>query len=102
MDSPHHDEALSGALQAWRLRPQRNSQFRPAVWARIRRHSRDSWANYVRTHRVAWTVAAALVVGVAGWTGQIAARARLAAERDAMVVAYLVELDPRVQANLRH
>lgn len=42
---------------------------------------------------------ALLVLG--GWTGRAAAQAKLAADRDAMVVTYLVGLDPRVQAKLR-
>jgi hypothetical protein len=81
--------------------PASDPGFRPAVWRRIAQRSRDTWAGYVRAHRLAWSVVAVAVVGVAGWTGHAAAQARLASERDAMVTAYLVELDPRVQAGLR-
>lgn len=101
MDSPHPNDPLSENLQHWRVTPARDPGFRPAVWRRIAQRSRDTWAGYVRAHRLAWSVAAVAVVGVAGWTGHAAAQARLAAERDAMVTAYLVELDPRVQAGLR-
>jgi hypothetical protein len=54
----------------------------------------------LRAHRLALTVATVAVLGVAGWTGRAAAHAKMAADRDAMVVIYLVELDPRVQAKL--
>jgi hypothetical protein len=46
-------------------------------------------------------VVALVGVSGAGWAGHSAGQARLAAERDAMVTTYLVELDPRVQAVLR-
>jgi hypothetical protein len=101
MESPPNREPLSDALQQWRVRPAANPHFRPAVWQRIAQRSRESWTNYVRAHRLAWTVATVVVLGVAGWTGHATARAKVAAERDAMVVTYLVGLDPRVQAKLR-
>lgn len=101
MDSPHPNDPLSESLRHWRVTPPRDPGFRPAVWRRMAQRSRDTWAGYVRAHRLAWSVAAIAMVGVAGWTGHAAAQARLAAERDAMVTAYLVELDPRVQAGLR-
>jgi hypothetical protein len=101
MDSPGPHDPLSATLQHWRVAPARAPGFRPAVWRRIAQRSRDTWTGYVQAHRLAWSVAAVAVVGVAGWTGHAAAQARLAAERDAMVTAYLVELDPRVQAGLR-
>lgn len=101
MDSPRPNDPLSETLQRWRVEPARDPGFRPAVWWRITQRSRDTWTGYVRAHRLAWSVAAIAVVGGAGWTGHAAAQSRLAAERDAMVTAYLVELDPRVQAGLR-
>jgi hypothetical protein len=101
MDSPKIEGSLSALMQQWRLRPARNPQFRPAVWQRIRQRSRESWASYVRAHRLSWGVATLVVLGVAGWTGHAAAEAKLATDREAMVVAYLTELDPRVQAKLR-
>ena len=83
------------------VRPPANPGFRPAVWEKVRRGSRESWLGYVRAHRLALTVATVAVLGAAGWTGNAAARSKIAADRDAMVVAYLVELDPRVQAKLQ-
>lgn len=101
MDSPRHDDPLSETLQHWRVHAARDPEFRPAVWRRIAQRSRDTWAGYVRAHGLAWSVAALAMIGVAGWSGHAAARARVSADRDAMVMAYLVELDPRVQAGLR-
>ena len=101
MDSTPPKDPLSDALQQWQVRPPLNPQFRPAVWQRIAQHSRDSWAGYVRAHRLTWTVATLVVMGGAGWTGHAVARAKSAADRDAMVVSYLVGLDPRVQAKLQ-
>ena len=101
MDSPQPNDPLSSALREWRVHPSSDPQFRPAVWSRISQRSRETWATYVRAHRLAWTVATIAVLIGAGWTGHAAGRAKMAADRDAMVVAYLVELDPRVQAKLR-
>lgn len=101
MDSPNDRDSLSDALQAWRVRPRSNPDFRPAVWQRITRYSRVSWATHLRAHRLAWTLATVVGLGVASWTGRAAAHAKVAADREAMVVSYLVNLDPRVQAKLR-
>lgn len=98
---PESNDPLSSVLAEWRLTPKSNPRFRPAVWQRIQARARESWANYVRAHAVGWSVAAVVVVAAGSWTGHAAVRAKLDAERDAMVVAYLSELDPRVQARLR-
>ena len=42
-----------------------------------------------------------LTLGAAGLAGRSLAAARVKADREAIVVAYLVELDPRVQAVLK-
>jgi hypothetical protein len=78
-----------------------NPNFRPAVWQRIRHRTGETLATYVRAHAALWSVAAVLAITAAGLAGVTAGRAQLNAKRDAMVVAYLVELDPRVQAKLR-
>lgn len=101
MDSPGPRDSLSETLRQWRVTPVRDPEFRPAVWRRIAQRSRDTWAGYVRAHRLAWSLAAVVAIGGAGWSGHAAARARSAVEREAMVTAYLVGLDPRVQAQLR-
>lgn len=49
----------------------------------------------------AWSMAAAIVVSAAGLTGGVLARSRARADREAIVVTYLVDLDPRVQALLK-
>lgn len=82
------------------MQPPADPNFRPAVWARIRDRSRETWTTYVRAHLTAWGVAAVCVVALSGWIGASAGKTKLDHARDAMVVAYLVELDPRVQAQL--
>jgi len=100
MNSPEPNDPLSRSLAAWRVEPEADPNFRPAVWERIRQISRETWATYVRAHFAAWSVVAVVAVTAAGWAGVSASRSRLTADRDAMVVSYLVELDPRVQAKL--
>jgi hypothetical protein len=100
MNSPQPDDPISRTLAEWRVQPMADPNFRPAVWNRIRQRSRETWANYVQAHAAAWSVVALVAVTAAGWAGVSAGRARLAEQREAMVVSYLVELDPRVQAKL--
>lgn len=100
MSSPQPHDPLSDTLQTWRVQPPANPNFRPAVWQRVQAR-RETWASYVRAHRRSVAVATLALLLVGGWTGRAAAQAKLAAERDAMVVTYLVGLDPRVQAKLR-
>lgn len=102
MHSPESHDSLSRTLAAWRVSPPPDPNFRPAVWQRIGAEMRESWAGYVRAHALGLSIAALVVVGAANWTGRAAVRAQLDAEREAMVVAYLTNLDPRVQARLRH
>jgi hypothetical protein len=59
-----------------------------------------TWSAYLRAHTAAWSVAAVLTFSAAGFAGRAIAQARVQADREAMVVSYLVELDPRVQAAL--
>lgn len=101
MNSPESPDPLSPTLAAWHVQPKADPNFRPAVWQRIRRSTRETWAGYVRAHLAAWSLAALAAITIGGWSGVSAGRARLSAEREAMVVSYLVELDPRVQAKLR-
>lgn len=101
MHPPDRSDSLARTLADWRVNPRVEPQFRPAVWQRLRDHSRATWSGYVRSHLATWSVVAAVAVAAAGWAGRSAGQARLSAERDAMIVSYLVELDPRVQARLR-
>ena len=101
MKPPEADDPLSQALATWRVEPTPDASFRPAVWQRLQGSAKDSWAGYVRRHLAAWSAVAVVAVVAAGWAGASAGQARLKADRAAMVVAYLVELDPRVQAALR-
>src|SRR5688572_6550547 len=103
MHSNEPRDPLASLLQRWRIRPARNRNFRDQVWQRMDRDTRLTWGGYVRGHRVGWSVTAMLALIVAGWGGHAMARARLDAERDAMVVSYLSGLDPRVITKLhRH
>lgn len=100
MDSPDQPDSLSTTLREWRVQPPVQPEFRMAVWGRISR-TQDSLAAYIRLHRRMVALAALAVMTLAGWSGHAAAQAKVAADREAMVVTYLVELDPRVQAKLR-
>jgi hypothetical protein len=60
-----------------------------------------TWPTYLRTHMAAWSMAAVVVEGAAGFTGGALAKSQARADREAIVVTYLVDLDPRVQALLK-
>ncbi|MFZ5494289.1 MAG: hypothetical protein ACOZE5_03000 [Verrucomicrobiota bacterium] len=92
---------LSEVLQSWRVKPPADPDFRAAVWRRIGRQGEATWPAYLRAHTAAWALAAMLTIGVAGFAGRALAQARVQADREAVVVAYLTELDPRVQAMLK-
>jgi len=100
MNPTDSSDRLAPLLAEWRLRPPPDPDFRHAVWARLQGAARPSWAGYLRAHLAGWTIAAALAIVAAGWTGHQAAAARLDAEREQMVVSYLGNLDPRVLAQL--
>jgi hypothetical protein len=101
MNLPEPNDPMSRTLAEWRVQPKADPNFRPAVWQRIRERTRETWATYVQAHLAAWSIVAVVAVTAAGWTGVSVGRARQDAAREAMVVSYLVELDPRVQAKLR-
>lgn len=92
---------LSEVLRGWRVNPPADPNFRHRVWQRIGDQTRATWPAYLRAHTAGWALATVLAVGAAGYAGSNLARARVQADRDAMVVTYLVELDPRVQAVLK-
>lgn len=94
-------DPLSRTLADWRVTPTRDPRFRTRVWSRIGAAAREPWGDYVRSHLASWSAAALVAMAFAGWAGRTAAETRLKGEREAMVVAYLVDLDPRVQAKLR-
>jgi hypothetical protein len=101
MHSPEPRDPLSDTLATWRLDPPADPGFRAAVWERIRAGSQETWAAYVRGHRLGWATLAVFAIGIAGWAGHTAAEAKLEAGRERMVVHYLGNLDPRVLAKLR-
>lgn len=92
---------LSEVLHGWRVAPPADPNFRHAVWHSIDEQTRVTWPIYLRAHPAAWTMAAVLAVSAAGYTGGALARAHVQADREAIVVTYLVDLDPRVQAVLK-
>jgi hypothetical protein len=102
MNPSESDPSLSRTLAEWRIAPEADPNFRPAVWQRIRAKTQETWTAYVRTHFVGWTVTATLAVVIAGWAGHSVAQAKLDASREKMVISYLVELDPRVMARAPH
>lgn len=101
MNAPDPNDSLSRTLAAWQLEPTPDPQFRPGVWQRIHAQARMTWGAYVHAHLARWSAVGALALIAAAWVGHHAAETRLEARRDAMIAAYLVELDPRVQAQLR-
>jgi len=94
-------DPLSRALQNWRVSPPADPNFRPGVWQRIGGRAGTSWPAYLRAHTAGWSLAAVLALSAAGYTGRALARAHVHADREAIVMTYLVELDPRVQAVLK-
>ena len=93
--------SLSEVLHDWRVAPPADPDFRHRVWQRLNRQIPATWPAYVRGHAVAWMLVTVLTVSAAALTGHATAKARVRADREAMVVTYLVDLDPRVQAVLK-
>lgn len=94
-------DTLSEFLHSWRVSPPADPNFRHRVWQRIGSPTGATWPAYLRTHPAAWSLAAMLALSAAGYTGTALARAQVQADREAIVVTYLVDLDPRVQAMLK-
>lgn len=94
-------DSISEALRGWRVAPPADPAFRHRVWQRIGGQTGASWPAFLRAHPAAWSLAALLALSAAAYTGRALARAQVRADREAMVVTYLVDLDPRVQAVLK-
>jgi hypothetical protein len=99
LNSPR--DSLSETLHAWQVTPPADPNFRQEVWQRIGKQPGATWPAYVRAHMAAWSMAVALAMGVAAFTGSAVARSQTRADRSAIVATYLVDLDPRVQAVLK-
>jgi len=99
MNSPRNQ--LSDTLRDWRVTPPADPNFRHQVWQRLNRQIPASWPAYLRGHAVAWMLVTLLTVSAAALTGHATAQAKVRADRETMVVSYLVDLDPRVQAVLK-
>ena len=94
-------DPLSETLRCWKVAPPSDAGFRDAVWRRIGDRARESWPAHLRTHALAWVAAAAVMLGAAAYAGHATAQSRIRADREALVVSYLADLDPRVQATPR-
>lgn len=94
-------DSLTEILRGWRVAPPADPDFRSGAWQRIDRQSRITWPAYLRAHTAAWSLIAVLVLSAAAYTGHATAHARVRADRETLVVTYLVDLDPRVQAVLK-
>lgn len=91
-------DSLTDSLHRWRVNPPVDPNFRQKVWQRIGERTRATWPAYLHAHLAAWALVAMLALGAAAYTGHSTARARVRADRESLVVSYLVDLDPRVQA----
>lgn len=100
--NPSDPNDLSRTLAEWRVNPKADPNFRPAVWQHIQQRSRETWGSYVQGHLAGWAVAAVVTVVGATFTGHALAQSKIEAGREEMAVSYLVNLDPRVLANLRN
>jgi hypothetical protein len=94
-------DSLSEALHAWRVTPPADPDFRQRVWQRVGNRSRTTWPDYLRMHAAAWSASLVIILSVAAYGGGALARSQTRADREAIVVTYLVNLDPRVQAVLK-
>ena len=99
MNPPH--DPLTEALRGWRVIPPADPNFRHKVWQRIGGEPRLAWLAHLRSHAAARSMAAIAVVSVAGFTGSALARSGVRADREAIVAAYLVDIDPRAQVRLQ-
>ncbi len=94
-------DRLTRALHGWRVKPPADPNFRAAVWQRIGGRARETWPGYLRSRAAAWALVTVVTLGAAALTGNAMAHAQVRADREALVVTYLVDLDPRVQALLK-
>lgn len=96
MNSPEPDKSLSRVLAGWRVQPARDSQFRPAVRARIGAERADPDESGLFRLQPAWVAGAlALAVMIGAWGGREEARRRTESDRTAMAAAYVRGLDAR-------
>ncbi|MDX2187288.1 MAG: hypothetical protein SFV32_10170 [Opitutaceae bacterium] len=102
MNSQNRDDDVRRAIRAWQVRPLPNSTFRPEVWQRIQQGSDAGWTSYLKRHAASVSLAAILTLVLSGWLGKTASRVALEHQRETMIVSYLVDLDPRVEAMMRN
>lgn len=96
MNPSKSDDPLSVTLADWRVAPPRDPQFRAAVWGRIEgKRGAPTWSVYLRAHAALVAGALAVAVVAGSLLGRGEARARVEAERTAMVNDYVQSLDAR-------
>lgn len=99
MDNPRPPDSLSRTLAAWRVVAPRHPRFRTEVWSRIEAAAdTQPWVVFARRHAAAVGSALALAMVVGAATGHGWARARVAADNERLVSAYVGGLDARVLA----
>jgi len=96
MKMKSEDEKLTRVLADWRVAPAADAEFRPGVWTRIGQARREAaFAGFVRARAVPCAALLVVALGVGAWTGRERARARVDAERAAILSTYVSGLDAR-------
>lgn len=92
----HPDDSLPRDLATWRVKPQRDPEFRAAVWSQIEaaRHP-SSWTKFARAHAPLVSVLLFGAILAGAWTGTSEARLRTQADRTAIAASYVHSLDAR-------
>jgi len=94
-------DSLSEALHGWQVTPPADPNFRQSVWRRIGKQAGVTWPAYLRTNIAVLSFASIIVLTAAAYGGRALAHKQARADRESIVVTYLVDLDPRIQATLR-
>jgi len=102
MNQTPSQNPLTETLQRWRVRPQRDPQFRQGVWRSVEARWREArFSGFLRAHALATASFLLIAVVVGAWTGRIQAREQAMAERDAMITAYVQSLDAKTHLAMR-
>jgi len=102
MNLPESSHPSPELLNAWRVVPVRDSEFRTQVWRRIAaRQSEAGWPAYLRAHALPASGLLAVAMVAGALTGHEQAQGKAEARRDAMVNAYVQSLDARIMAEHR-
>ena len=94
-------DSLSEALHGWQVTPPADRSFRQNVWRRIGKQAGVTWPTYLRANGAMVSLASIVMLTAAAYGGRALAHRQTRADRESIVVTYLVGIDPRVQAALR-